>query len=1301
MAEPPAPTGPCKTGFFGLVGCGAGTALNNEGQSANALFAAIAGSFGSFGVQLLAFMILRMRLSRIYRPRSYLVAEKERVPIPPGGLFGWLVPLFKTSNLAFIQKCGLDAYFFLRYLQMLLKIFFPIALVVLPILLPINAKSGEGAHGLDRLAISNVAPQYRENRLWAHLLLAVGVVLWVCYVVYRELRGYIRVRQAFLTSPEHRIRASATTVLVTGIPRKWLTLEALNGLYDVFPGGIRNIWINRNFDELADKVQTRDALAKSLETAETNLIKLCRKKHMKAEKQKRKDAGKSKETKKERQKAQNDEDQDAEQMAQGNGTSVGDQHNTPHGLQDMLHDVEEDEKRRSQLEARRHNKTANPLGLMGEGFGAIGGGIGNLGKGVLNFGRNVVGDVGKEFHEAHDDTEKKIHRANMGQGFVTDDELYRNSQYLQDSVPPTPPPKSPGPSQDATQRVQFDGTRDAPRVATVVPSAGRSTGDRSPASGSDGTLGQPTIRMTGPSMESTKPRSAFHVQEPESHQEPVKKWQVWKKQDRSIPLPSPQPHAREEDEFPLNVESNRAHKTPDLNEKPQQSLSGSKFTEKIMFWKSKRGDGQDSEPYPDAHNAEWDEDPDGEPYWRRYIEPKDRETKRLPVICPSWFPSLPLVGPKVDKIYWLRRELAKLNLEIEMDQADVEKFPFMNSAFIQFNHQVAAHMACQSVTHHVPQHMAPRLVEISPDDVLWDNMSIKWWERYLRTGVVLAISAALIVFYAIPVTFTSLLSKLSTIAEAFPNAFGWLVDLPDTVQAILQGILPPVLLAVILALVPIIFRLLVKQQGVPTGNSKELGVQKWYFAFLFIQVFLVVTIAGGLMEFISAIANNPSSIVQSLARNLPKAANYFFSYLMVQALSISASNLLQVAALAMWFLLGPILDSTARAKWRRQTTLARVQWGSFFPPFTNFAVIGIIYSTIAPLILVFMLIIFALFWVVYRYNVLYVYQFRNDTGGLLFPTAVNQLFVGLYVMELCLVGYFFISTNDEGQVVCAPQAGIMIVCLVFTVLFQWILKSAFKPLFQYLPITLEDEAVIRDEEFARAQASKFAPLRSDENDEDDGRDIQDILEDREQREAEADERAAERERQTVEEHRRSNRYSSTQMTPSSTINARGWHQRGADRWRRAPGTAMTKLRHAAYEKPPVADGNAADPQTTKRQDVEAQKTVGDVLFSGFADELEDLTPEERDLLVRYAFQHTALRAKRPVVWIPRDKLGVSDDEIRRAKRMSTVSVRDGEKGMVEKTNIWMSNEGTALDGKGRVVFRRSPPDFSNVDLIAL
>ncbi|EME85399.1 uncharacterized protein MYCFIDRAFT_114224, partial [Pseudocercospora fijiensis CIRAD86] len=1181
---------------------GSGQASQREGQTVNTLAASLVSAFASLGIQVLVFMLLRLRLSRIYRPKSYLVPERERVAAPPGGLVGWLYPLFTTTNLGLIQKCGLDAYFFLRFLRMLLKIFFPATLLALPILLPVNHNGGGTAKGLDKYSISNIAPK-NSDRLWAHLFLGIIFILWTFYVVFKELRGYIRVRQAFLTSPQHRIRASATTVLVTGIPRKWLTMEALSGLYDVFPGGIRNIWINRNFDDLNDKVKYRDKIARNLEDAETVLIKNCRKKHIEAEQKKAKEDGKKK-SKKEKLQDEAEEDAAAERMAQSEGVSAGENHELSQDLKDTL---KEEEQHQADSDKRRRN----PLGLVGDSVNAVGHGFKDVGKGISKFGDRVVGGVDNGFHKAGDDLNIATRRANAGGGFSLDDDL----------------------------------TLDVRDVHTTRPA-----GD-------------------------TRPKSSLQIEEPAHHKGNRKSWNIFKNNDESLAMHSPQPHtAEDDDEFPLHGDAEQ--KEPEAKDK-QKSKS---FMQKLAFWKKNNDEeDEDKDEYPNAIDKKWDEDQDEEPYWRRYLEPKDRETIRLPLFCPTWFPSIPLIGKKVDRIYHLRRELARLNLEIEEDQKDIEKFPYMNSAFIQFNHQVAAHMCCQSLSHHIPQHMAPRLVEISPEDVIWDNMSVKWWERYLRTGLILLISAGLILLFAIPVAFTSLLNKVSQLAS-YISWLEWLTTLPDVVISIIQGVLPPVLLSLILLLVPIIFRLLIKQQGVPTGNDRERGVQSWYFAFLFIQVFLVVTISGGLIAIFQALADNPTSIVTEVASNIPTASNYFFSYLTVQALSNSASALLQLGSLFGWFILAPILDSTARQKWTRQTSLQYVTWGTFFPPFTNFAVIGIIYSIVSPLILVFMIFIFALFWIVYRYNVLFVYQFKHDTGGLLFPVAINQLFTGIYFLEIAMIGYFF-TLQYKGEVVCLPQAIIMIVMLVLTVVFQWLTNMSFKPLFQYLPITLEDEAVIRDEQFAKAQESKFAPLNESGNDE---RDVQDMLEDREHAEEDADRAAIDEEKRAIAQRR--------SHTPGSTHSPDARRTSGSAHSAR-PGSHWAKKSEA---KPVWGTELWKKAAPEAKTDAEAQHTVGDVLFSGYADELEDLTPDERDLLVRYAFQHSALRARRPVVWIPRDQLGVSDDEIKRAKKMSTVSI-DGQ----NRTNIWMSNEGTALDGKGRVVFRRSPPDFSNVDLIAL
>ncbi|KAF2717297.1 DUF221-domain-containing protein [Polychaeton citri CBS 116435] len=1280
-----------------LFGCG-GQALDSANETIGSLVAAIVAALGSFGAQVGIFFILRWRLSRIYRPRTYLVAERERTPIPPSGLVGWILPVFQTPNFAFIQKCGLDAFFFLRFLRMLLKIFLPAACVILPILLPINKNSGEGqiqgatATGLDKLSISNIG-RARTSRTWAHLILAVLFIFWILWVIFEELRNYIRVRQAYLTSPQHRLRASATSVLVTEIPKKWLTHQALEGLYDVFPGGLKNIWINRNFDELADKVSERDKIAKSLESAESDLIKKCRTADLKRQEKERKT------TRAEKKEAQAADTREAESRAGGDeGIHTAGMEHQSSGLTDMLREAEEEERRRESIDHVTHKHKdpkyvlENGFNTLKHGFDTAGKGVGQFGKGFGQFAAKTIGGVERDAHRG-------VERMNDGPGFMTEEEWKRLNTAEGGEDSRTTQTKSSVIHQEEHQNVQdatagaqvvaSDG-HDSPRVHPLdVPiSAPANDHIQSPSSAYSWKTNPttPAIGVIRPSAESEPrpPRSPMQIEEPEGLK-PHKQWQFWKNSDQSIVLPSPQPHYSDEDEFPLQVKSVPGAGNP----VPGERESGSKWYEKLAFWKTVPE--EEKTKYPDAYDADRDADQDEEAKWREYIEPKDRDTTRMPLLDYDWFPSLPLVGKKVDTIYHLRRELARLNQEIEIDQKNPEKFPTMGSAFIQFHHQVAAHMAVQSLSHHVPQHMAPRLLEISPNDVIWDNMSIRWWERYLRSTIVLLIAIGLIVLFAVPVTFTSLLANVDTLSHKY-SWLAWMRDLPSAVISIIQGVLPPALLAALLALVPIIFRVLVKQQGVPTGNLREMGVQRWYFAFLWIQVFLVVSISGGLVNIVNTISKAPNNTLTVIAQDLPKAANYFFSYLTIQALSNSASALVQVGTLFVWFIWAPINDSTARQKYTRQTKLNQIKWGSFFPPFANFAVIAIIYSIIAPLIMVFVIVIFCLFWFVYRYNVLYVYQFRNDTGGLLFPVAVNQLFTGVYTMEVALAAYFFITTNTKGKLSCLPQAIIMCVMIAFTIAYQVSLNKAFAPLFQYLPITLEDEAVLRDEKFAREQASRFAPLTADRDD----NAIEDDDEDN---------------RSTPEKSGygiNQQRSASSSSSPAPEHRAGAWARRKSSvargpRWRHAAPEAISRLQHLAIGGTPASGSEKksarhAHIDVTKHHsdDPEAQHTVADVLFSGFADELEDLTPEERDLLVRYAFQHSALRARRPTVWIPNDKLKVSDDEIKRAAKMSTVTV-DG----VERTNISMSNEGTALDGKNRVVFRKSPPDFQSVDLILL
>ncbi|KAB8290402.1 hypothetical protein EYC80_010835 [Monilinia laxa] len=1261
----------------------AGSAQGSEGISLVALLTAMASSAIIFGVQMVAFMLLKNKLARIFKPKTYLVPEKERTEPPPRSPWGWLFTIFQFRDREVIKKCGLDAYFFLRYLQTLLVIFIPMAVVIIPILVPMNYIGGRGGDwalqfandlnstevssnpnvtGLDQLAWTNIQPS-KTNRYWAHLVLALLAISWVCGVFFAELRVYIKVRQDYLTSAEHRLRASATTVLVSAIPDKWLTKEALAGLYDVFPGGIRNIWINRNYDELLQKIHLRDEIHLMLEGAETELIRAAKKAQKKQkEKEEKAQAKASKRkalTKEEKAQKIQRENEQAERLAQSGGIATGEE--APHTIDDAVDEEAELERQEQARQHKRHNskskfKLGNPLAAVGQGFEAVGQGL-NKGVGAVGkAGETAFGGVmglGRELDETIEETNGNGFVSLDAQSIGEDDEYdqYGRYRHRNSQLKPFGSGVDDEKNRDPEKLGVPDG-EDRPSVSS----------ERDPQNYEvDRKLAGNTVRRNGFQYGGDGANDASQTNN---------WWKFWRGPAGGFPSPIPTGY-EDDEEFPLT--QGDGPKSRVGTGAPPKKSAWEVIKSVVPFLNSDDGPGVD---YPKAFNEQYQEHATAAA-WQQYLKEKDRPTHRIPRFSwtPSWFFGIPGISPKVDTIYWCREQLAQLNLEIELDQKSPERFPLMNSAFIQFNHQVAAHMACQSVTYHVPKQMAPRTVEISPNDVLWDNMSIKWWEAWLRTAVITAVVLGMILLWSIPVAWTSTLSQISSLVSTKPWLH-WLKVIPEKVLQAIAGVLPALVLSILLSLVPTILGYLAFVQGSQTGNEKQGSVQTYYFAFLFVQVFLVVSISGGAVAALGSWSSDITSIPETLAQQLPKAANYFFSYMILQALSVSSGTLLQLTTLIFWFVLPKIFDNTARQKWTRNTTLPSVSWGSFFPVYTNFACIGLIYCVVSPVIIIFVIITFTLLWIANRYNMLYVSRFRIDTGGLLYPRAINQTFTGLYVMELCLIGLFFLTRDEQGNALTA-QAIIMIVALLLTALYQFLLNWSFGPLLRYLPITFEDEAVLRDEAFDRMQAERLGLTTADHEalPQNDGTGIHG---------------PGYIEMENLQPAAANAGGKFSKLRPANLVHsasvAGGWALQSG-----------RNLRHKTFARGSGTGGangideRIAQPRITRKRrhrDIEAQQKIANALYGGYNDEIEDLAPEERDSLVKHAFQHYALRARRPVVWIPRDDIGVSDDEVKRTRDYA------GE-------NIWISNVGAALDAKARVVYGRNPPDFSEVDLITL
>jgi hypothetical protein len=106
-----------------------------------------------------------------------------------------------------------------------------------------------------------------------------------------------------------------------------------------------------------------------------------------------------------------------------------------------------------------------------------------------------------------------------------------------------------------------------------------------------------------------------------------------------------------------------------------------------------------------------------------------------------------------------------------------------------------------------------------------------------------------------------------------------------------------------------------------------------------------------------------------------------------------------------------------------------------------------VYSCIAPLVLGFAAIGLVLFYLSYRYMLLYTAQPKIDTKGHSYTLSLQHMLTGVYIAELCLIGLFSLRGAFGPTVLLGI---LLIVTIVFTIL----TNRYFAPLEQYLPADL-------------------------------------------------------------------------------------------------------------------------------------------------------------------------------------------------------------------------------------------------------
>jgi hypothetical protein len=405
-------------------------------------------------------------------------------------------------------------------------------------------------------------------------------------------------------------------------------------------------------------------------------------------------------------------------------------------------------------------------------------------------------------------------------------------------------------------------------------------------------------------------------------------------------------------------------------------------------------------------------------------------------------------------------EVALLSSESVEISADAQRW-----AFITFKTFGAATVA-QQVNHSTGDGRGQLRPFAAPEprDLCWEHSHISRVERRARRLWADAFLFGLSVFWVIPVTLTYIVFSPDALNNTFPR-IGELSAKFVVVQSFVELIYPSVLMLVMSLLPPII-----RMVGVLEGSLCESEIQSTglgrYYIFQVLNVFLVTTLAGTVFDTLYLIVDDPKSTFTLLGESLPKVAGFFTEYILIKMLS---GLLLELSRLTSSFLdalrkfISP--QETARDRASERLGMRPYRTAGWFNYLKITAqdllvvLLALTYANVNPFIVIVSLGYFVMAYVVYKHQLLYVYDPSFESGGALFPKIFRRFVFSVVIAQATMIGVLVLK---EGYY----QAGVVAALLIITLLLKKSMRRRYEPISSCLPMELARRLDVDEEQLS-------------------------------------------------------------------------------------------------------------------------------------------------------------------------------------------------------------------------------------------
>ena len=406
-----------------------------------------------------------------------------------------------------------------------------------------------------------------------------------------------------------------------------------------------------------------------------------------------------------------------------------------------------------------------------------------------------------------------------------------------------------------------------------------------------------------------------------------------------------------------------------------------------------------------------------------------------------------IYSKQIDAIDYYEEKLRRYDDKIKiLRQEEFEPTPL---AFVTMESTAACQMAIQAILDPSPGLMIASIAP-PPIDVVWKNTYLSRNSRMARSWSIMLLIGFLTIFWTLLLLPIAGLLRIEVIEKVLPGLADVLEEHKIARSLVSTG-LTTLVFSLLSVAVPYLYYWLANYQGMTSQADVELSVISKNFFFVFFNLFIVFSIFGSATGFYELfkkfqdLVKDTSAISYAVAKAVEQMSPFYINLVILQGFGLFPFRLLMFGSVAMY----PVWLISARTP-RDYAELAAApvfSYGFYLPQSMLIFVICIVYSVLPAswTLLLFGLIYFLIGSFIYKYQLLYAMEHRQQSTGRAWPMICDRIILGLVLFQIAMIGILAGKSAFSASAFLLPL-------VIATVWFAIYFRRTFFPLMNFIAL---------------------------------------------------------------------------------------------------------------------------------------------------------------------------------------------------------------------------------------------------------